>query len=69
MITQKQKLSDAIARLEIEIKEKMKERGRVANEGGGWHDNSALDAINEELSVLESRLGELKEGTRELDGK
>ena len=49
-----------IRELEKKLKEKLRERGEAASEGGGWHDNSALDLINEEISVLEARLRELK---------
>lgn len=30
-------------------------RLRLRRDLGGWHDNSALDLINEEISVLEAR--------------
>lgn len=46
--------------LEEGLKEKLRERGEAASEGGGWHDNSALDLINEEISVMEAHPRELK---------
>ena len=49
-----------IRELEEKLKAKLLERGEVASEGGGWHDNSALDLINEEISVLEAQIRDLK---------
>lgn len=47
--------------LQKELNVKIKERAQAAIDGGGWHDNSAFDLLNEELLVLESRIRELKE--------
>lgn len=56
----REEIEDKIRELEEKLKEKSRERGEVASEGGGRHDNSALDLINEEISVLEARIRELK---------
>ena len=60
----KEELQNKIAELEREIQEKIRERGEAAREGGGWHDNSAFDLLNEEISVLEAHLRNLKDDLR-----
>lgn len=53
-------IQNKLQEMQEKLARKLLERGEEARDGGGWHDNSALDLINEEISVLEARIRDLK---------
>jgi len=62
----KEDIENQIKELEEQVKQKLRERGDVVREGG-CHDNPAVDFLNDEIRVLESRIRELKELLLESD--
>jgi hypothetical protein len=54
-------VENKIKDLKDQMKHKLLERGEAIREGGGWHDNAAVDSINTEIYVLESRIRELNQ--------
>lgn len=57
----KEEIENKIKELKSQINQKRHERGTAINEGGGWHDNMAVDSINQDIYLLESMIRELSE--------
>jgi hypothetical protein len=54
-------IREKIAAIEEKLRMVMREKGEAAAEGGGWHDNSAFDILQQEELMLRERLRNLKE--------
>ena len=42
-----------------ELKDKLLKRGEAIRDGGGYHENAAAEALDQEIHFLESRIQEL----------